>query len=325
MIPLLRSEFDELAAAAARALATETTPVVVPGEAILGIEAVARCCAAPGRRFLNLANGPYGAFFGQWLREGGAEVRDLEIPWNDVFDAQAVADALDETRPDALCYVYTEAVTGGANPARAIQAAARARGVITIVDAVSSVGADPFRMDEWGVDIVSIGMQKALLGSNGVSFLGVSERGLRWMRDNRRAPEHSALSVTELYDEERAGIPAHLPVLEARDSLRAFREIEEMGGVDALIARHRVVAERVRREAKALGFTLYQAREAACTALNTTLELPETPAAAAFSGEGIVRPGDGALFGRLLRVNHYGVNATDEAVNAALKTLAGLL
>ena len=325
MIPLLPSEFDELIAGARRVIGTETRPVVVPGEAILGIEAVARCCAAPGRRFLNLVNGPYGRDFGQWLRDGGAEVIDLDMPFSDVFDAQTVADALDQHRPDALAYVYTEAVTGGMNPARAIQQAAVARGVLTIIDAVSSVGADPFRMDEWGVDIVSIGMQKALLGSNGVSFLGVSPRGMAFMRENPAAPKKSVLSVPELFDAERTGVPMHLSVLEARDAIRAFHEIEKTGGMDALIRRHQAVAARVREAAKAMGYSLYQSRAENCTALNTTLVRPATPAAAAFAGEGIVREGDGPLRHQLLRVNHYGVNAADETVAQALDALSRLV
>ena len=325
MNALTREEFDGLLAGAARVLQTETRPIAVPGEAILGIEAVARCCAAPGRRFLNLVTGPYGRDFGLWLREGGAAVFDLETPYDETARPEAVAAAIRAFEPDALSYVYAEAVTGGANPAEAIQRLAREAGVMTIIDAVSSVGADPFRMDDWGVDIAAVGMQKALLGSNGVSFIGVSEQAMAWMRLNPRAPKHSILSLPELYDSQRREIPLALSVLEARAALEAFGEIEALGGVDALVRRHQAMAALVRREAQALGYSLYQKSESGCTALNTTLLRPDTPAASAFEGEGIVTPGNGALAQVLLRVNHYGEHCTEEDAARALETLKGLL
>ncbi len=324
MKALTRSEFDALLGAVARAIGTQTRPVAVPGEAILGIEAVARCCAGPGRRFLNLVTGPYGLDFGRWLRGCGAEVMDLKFPYDEAADPAAVERAAAEFQPDALSYVYAEAVTGGANPAEALQEVARRHGMLTIVDAVSSVGADPFAMDDWGVDVAAVGMQKALLGSNGISFLGVSLRAMEWMRANPDAPRHSVLSVPELFDQQAREVPAHISVLEARCAADALEEIEALGGVDALVRRQREMASLVRREARAMGYSLFQKREEDCTNLNTALARPRTPAAAAFRGEGIVSPGSFGLEDALLRVNHYGAGCTYSAVEDALRVLKRL-
>ena len=325
MNALTRDEFDALLAGAAGVLKTKAAVIAIPGEAILGIEAVARCCAGPGRRFLNLVTGPYGRDFSLWLREGGAEVFDLETPYDETASPEAVAAAIHAFEPDALSYVYAEAVTGGANPVEAIQRAAREAGVMTIIDAVSSVGADPFSMDEWGVDVASLGLQKALLGSNGISFVAMSNQALQWMRQNPRAPKHSILSLPELYDAQREAVPMALSVLEAREALRAFGTIEAMGGVDALTKRHQAMAALVRREARALGYELYQKDESTCTALNTTLLRPDTQAGRAFRGEGIVTPGNGALSQVLLRVNHYGEHCSEADAARALETLKSLL
>lgn len=325
MNALTNAEFEALLDGAARALKTAARPIAIPGEAILGIEAIARCCAAPGRRFLNLVTGPYGKDFGLWLREGGAEVYDLETPYDETASPEAVKAAIRAFEPDALSYVYAEAITGGANPVEAIQCAAREAGVMTIIDAVSSVGADPFETDAWGVDLVSLGMQKALFASNGVSFVAASDRAMAWMRSNPRAPRHSILSLPELYDSQRDAVPLALPVLEAREALRAFAEIERMGGVDALTRRHQAIAALVRREAQAMGYALYQKREDSCTALNTTLLRPDTAAGHAFRGEGIVTLGNGALENILLRVNHYGEHCSEADAEQALDTLRKLL
>ena len=168
-------------------------------------------------------------------------------------------------------------------------------------------------------------MQKALLASNGVSFVAASDRAMAWMRSNPRAPRHSILSLPALYDAQRDAVPLALPVLEAREALRAFDEIERLGGVEALAKRHQAVAALMRREARAMGYALYQTREERCTALNTTLVRPDTDEGRAFRGEGIVTPGNGALEGVLLRVNHYGEHCTEADVRRALETLRRLL
>ena len=325
MRALTREEFDRLREGAARFLGTETVPMVIPGEAILGIEGLARCAAGPGRRFVNLVNGPYGRDFGNWLRECGSEVTDVTVPWEEAVSPAAVRAALGRVRPDGLAYVYAEAVTGGANPAEEIQRAARKFGVYTIVDAVSSVGADPFRMDEWGVDFVSMGMQKALLGSNGISFLGISRRGMDWLRANPAAPRHSLLALPECFDRQQEAVPPELSVLEARETLRACERIEVLGGIEALVQRHQRTAAEVRRRVRELGLTLFMAREEDCTALNTTVRLPDTEAARRFVRRGIVACGDGELCGQLLRINHYGEQCTEEAVQEALGILKELL
>ena len=324
MKPLDRKEFEELQRGAAGILGTGTTPVVIPGEAILGIEALARCAAGPGRRFVNLVSGPYGRDFGKWLRECGSEVAEITVPYDEAVAPEAVRAMLEEVRPDALSYVYAEAVTGGANPAEEIQRIAREAGVLTMVDAVSSFGADPFRMDEWGVDFVSMGMQKALMGSNGISFLGISERGMAWLRANPAAPRHSILSLPEQADAQRENVPPALSVLEAREALRAFARIEAEGGLPALIGRHQQMAARIRCQVQEMGYRLYQKQESSCTALNTTVRLPDTEAARRFAGAGIVAPGDWELRGELLRINHYGEHCSGEDAEEALAILREL-
>ena len=342
MIELSKAEFEELLSGAARVMHTGTRPLAIPGEAILGIEALARCVACKGRRFVNVATWPYGEDFGRWLRECGAEVLDVEVPVREAVRIEDVRRAVEMFRPDGLAYVYAEAVTGIRNPAEYLQDLAREAGLFTIVDAVSSFGADPFRMDAWGVDFVSLGMQKALGGSNGLSFLGVSDRGMEWIRQNPDAPRHSLLSIPEIRDQEERSVPAWLPVLEARDALRVFDGIENAGGIEALVERHRTAARAFREAAAAEGWELFPVYAGDATDLNTTLLWKEkehnekTGRCAAgkvqvneqvqadFEGErilGYVRTPEGHT---LLRVNHYGKAGSPAAVEKAAEIVKHL-
>ena len=119
-------------------------------------------------------------------------------------------------------------------------------------------------------------------------------------------------------------MPPAVSVLEARDALRAFARIREIGGFRKLVEKHQKAAEEVRRQVQDMGYALYMEDERFCTSLNTTVVLPDTPAARDFAGCGIVKPGDWQWKGKLLRINHYGEDCEPEVIGKAMETLERL-
>ncbi len=198
--PLTPDEYGVLEAGFARLVGGGRDIVLVQAEAILALEAIAASIAAPGRRALNVVTGPYGRLFGQWLRRGGAEVVDLETPFDDVVAADAVAAALAEHRPDILAIVHAEAATGGTNPIAEIAALAREAGVVTVLDSVSAIGAEPVPAARWGIDLVAIGGQKSLAGPPSPSAVAVSARAWEFIEENPVAPRSSSLSLLDWRD-----------------------------------------------------------------------------------------------------------------------------
>lgn len=142
-VPLTLTELNTLTEELSRLLGTQYPPVIIPGEAILGIEAVAAGIAAPGRTILNIVTGPYGSLFGQWLERGGANVVEVKVPFDQVVTVEAVAAAIEQYQPVALSFVQAEVVTGGSNPAEDIFRLARKHDLITVTDSVSAVGEKP--------------------------------------------------------------------------------------------------------------------------------------------------------------------------------------
>lgn len=325
MIPLTVFELSRLQQAWGRILATNQTPLIVPGEAILGIEAIAAGVAAPGRRILNLVSGPYGDQFGRWLERRGAEVVDLKCAYHDVLDPGEVARAIAVHRPTVLALVQAESATGGTNPTAAILALARDHGLVTIVDAVSAVGAEPVLVDAWNADFVAVGAQKGLGGPNGVSAVAVSPRGWALVETNPSAPRGSILSLLDHRAAQAPGmtVPPAIPVLEARALIDALAAVEDEG-LDAVHRRHRRASAATRAALAPLGLVPWQARPAHGAPVNTTVKVPgvgrtlEGPV-------GLVAPGDGVLRGHLWRVNHYGANADLPRVEEAVETLASLV
>ncbi|MFB2607245.1 aminotransferase class V-fold PLP-dependent enzyme, partial [Rhizobium phaseoli] len=144
--------------------------VLVQAEAVVALEAAAVSLARPGLSALNLVTSPYGDWFGQWLRRGGATVRNLVAEPGLPVEIDAVAKALDAgPHVDVLAVVHAESASGILNPLPEILTLARARGIVTVVDAVASVGGHQLEVDDLGIDIAVIGPQKALGGPAGVS------------------------------------------------------------------------------------------------------------------------------------------------------------
>lgn len=330
--PLLPSTLAGIEQQLARLLGSDDSVVVFQAEAILALEAVATALAAPGRVTINVATGPYGVIFGDWMRRAGARVVDVESALDSVATVEQVVAALD-AHPDVsvLALAHAEAATGGSNPVAEIVRAARERGVVTVVDAVASVGAEPVDPTAWGADVCVIGPQKALAGPAGVSAATVSDRA--WdLAESHPAPlRSSSLSLLDWRDgwlrTDRSVIPGTPSVLETR-ALGAALDRVATEGLAAVVARHEAAASRARAGLVDLGLRPWQRGPQGYASVVTTVAVPEDVDPRAFTeaavaaGRGLVVAGPGSLAGRLVRINHTGRSATAEAVDLALEALA---
>jgi aspartate aminotransferase-like enzyme len=321
-VPLTIEEFKILTGGISRVLSTKEEPALIPGEAVLAIEAVAAGISAPGRKILNLVSGPYGTLFGKWLRRGGAEVQEIRSSFDEVIRIEEAAAAIDRYKPQVLALVQAEAVTGGANPAKELLEIASRANIITVVDAVSAIGAEPVLTDAWGIDFVIIGPQKALAGPNGISAVGISERGWAFLESNTQAPRDSILSLLDLRIPRGAAgqVRPNIPVLEARAFIEALRIVEEEG-MEELNRRHRRAAGAAIAGIKALGLDPWQRDPRGYAPLVTTVRIPQDGNPDIETPLGIVAPGDGELCHKLLRINHFGHKACREAVEDAIGVL----
>ncbi|MFJ9625594.1 pyridoxal-phosphate-dependent aminotransferase family protein [Streptomyces sp. NPDC101181] len=336
--PLTAARFAAIERRVAALLATEQDVVITQGEALLPLEGCIRGGARPGSTALNVVTGPYGQTFGNWLRDCGAEVVDLTVPFHTAVTADQVAEAL-AAHPeiDFVSLVHAEAATGNTNPVAEIGEAVRAHGALFMLDAVASVGAEPLLPDAWGVDLCVIGAQKAMGGPAGVSAVSVSERAWERIAANPAAPRRSYLSLLDWkerwIDAGRTALP-HAPAQLEMLGLEACVERIEAAGLETVMARHAAAAAATRAGAVALGGGLgpyvHDVRDAAPVA--TTLRAPAGTDAAALVARALATEpslplvaGGGALSKEMIRVNHYGADATRGAVLASLAALGAAL
>ncbi|MFG3156418.1 pyridoxal-phosphate-dependent aminotransferase family protein [Streptomyces sp. NPDC048219] len=338
LAPLSAARFAAIEDRVARLLGTRQDVLITQGEALLPLEGAIRGCAGPDTVALNVVTGPYGQTFGNWLRDCGATVHDLAVPFHTAVTADLVRQAFAEhPEIDFVSLVHAEAATGNTNPVAEIGEAVREHGALFYLDAVASVGAEPVLPDAWGVDLCVIGAQKAMGGPAGVSAVSVSERAWARMAANPGAPRRSYLSLLDWkerwIDGGRTALlhaPAQLEML----ALEACVERIEAEGLETVMARHASAAAATRAGALALGGGLepyvHEAREAAPVA--TTLRVPpeldasELVARALASDPALpLAAGGGALAKEMIRVNHYGPDATREAVEGCLAALGAAL
>ncbi|MFG2323620.1 pyridoxal-phosphate-dependent aminotransferase family protein [Streptomyces sp. NPDC048568] len=335
--PLTAGRFAAIEDRVARLLGTAQDVVVMQGEALLPLEGAIRAAAGPGTVALNIVTGPYGQTFGNWLRDCGATVHDLAVPFHTAVSAEQVRGAFAEhPEIDFVSLVHAEAATGNTNPVAEIGEAVRAQGALFYLDAVASVGAEPVLPDAWGVDLCVIGAQKAMGGPAGVSAVSVSERAWARMAANPAAPRRSYLSLLDWKERWIDGgrrallhAPAQLEML----ALEACVERIEAEGPETVMARHAAAAAATRAGALALGGLepyVYEAKEAAPVA--TTLRTPPDVDASALVARALaadpalpLAAGGGALAGEMVRVNHYGPDATLMAVQGCLTALGAAL
>jgi aspartate aminotransferase-like enzyme len=310
-------------------LQTGNDVLLVQGEAIVALEAVATSVASPATRALNIVTSPYGRWFGEWLRRGGADVMDVAAEPGLPVTAETFAAALD-ARPDInlVALVHAESASGILNPLPEIARLSKARGAILVLDAVASVGGHDLDIDRLGVDIAVIGPQKAFGGSSGVSAVSVSKRA--WsVIDRADAPIISTLSLVDLrrnwLDAGRGVLPGMPSALEFF-ALEAALDRVEAEGLDAVIARHALAAGATREALRALGVPLW-VEDGVASNLVTTARLPDgIDLAAVLKHPGSIQAGLTAGVGeaadRLVRLNHTGPRARRDTVIANVLALS---
>lgn len=324
--------YARLADRIAALLNTKSDVLLIQGEAILALEAVATSVASPALSALNIVTSPYGALFGQWLRRGGAAVVDLAARPARPIALHAVAAALDATPGvNLVSLVHAESASGILNPLPGIVDLAKARGAAVILDAVASFGGHPLDVDALDVDIAVIGPQKALGGSSGVSAVSVSEAAWRLI-DRPDAPVQSSLSLMDIrrnwLDAGRGVLPGMPSALEFF-ALEAALDHVEAEGLDAVIARHARAGAATRDALRALGLSTW-VDDASASNLVTAVAPPKGISVADLlrrvtRADADLSAGVGPGAEGLIRLNHTGGRARRAPVLASIVALADAL
>jgi serine---pyruvate transaminase len=133
----------------------------------------------PGEPALVASCGKFGERWAELCDAYGAETIHWETEWGQAVDSSALNDQLEQNPGVELVFTQlSETSTGVVNDVRELAEVTHRHGALIAVDAVSGLGAVPCPQDEWGLDVVVAGSQKALMSPPGLGFASANEAAL---------------------------------------------------------------------------------------------------------------------------------------------------
>jgi pyridoxamine--pyruvate transaminase len=313
--PVFLERFRATERKLAQVFLTTNDVLLMQGEAVLGLEAATRGLVQPGTKVLNLVQGVFGKGMGYWLKDFGAELHELEVPYNDAVDPAEVERYLDDHPGiELVTVVHSETPSGTVCDVSAIGPIAHSHGALTLIDCVSSLGGIPLKTDEWHLDVCVAGAQKCLGGPPGMSLMTVSDAAWERVRANPSAPRASYLSMLDWKEQWIDGekFPFTPSVSDLYGVEAAVDELLEEG-LEASIERHEQSAAACRAGVRAMGLELWPRSDEIAAACVTAIAVPEGLAdlqvrAHCRERYGVmISGGQGA--GNLVRIAHMGLSA----------------
>ncbi len=166
-----------------------TMPVSAPGSA--GMETCFVNLVEAGDKVLVCINGVFGMRMKENVERLGGECIIVEDEWGKAVSVDKVSAAL-KADPEIkiVAFVHAETSTGACSDVKALCQLAHQHDCLTIVDAVTSLGGIPLKVDEWEIDAIYSGSQKCLSCTPGLSPISFNERALNVIK-NRKTPVSS--------------------------------------------------------------------------------------------------------------------------------------
>jgi len=284
------------------------------------LEAAVVNVLSPGDPVLAVTMGAFGDRFAKVAEVYGAAVTRLEVEWGMAADPAAVreaAAAIPGLR--AVLLTHNETSTGVTSDIAALAAAIRqvAPDALILVDGISALGAVPFRMDEWGLDLVVTGSQKAWMSAPGMAMAAVGPRA--WKAGETAKMPRFYLDLKRHRDTQVAGETPWTPAVAVMYQVDEGIRLMNAEG-DGVFARHAACAAMTRAGLRAIGFELLAEDEVASKTV-TAAWIPETLDWKSFNAglkrRGLVLAGgQGKLKGRIFRLGHLGSVTTDDILAA---------
>ncbi|HEX2141021.1 MAG TPA: alanine--glyoxylate aminotransferase family protein [Candidatus Limnocylindria bacterium] len=311
----------EITAGIGQLIGTRGDVLLLTGSGTGSLEAAVVNTLSPGDRVLAVSIGSFGDRFAAIATAFGTDVERLEVEWGTAADPTVLEQHLASRPPfRAVLLTHNETSTGVANPLRELVAAVRAAPgePLAIVDGISGLGAIPFEMDAWGVDLALSASQKAWMGSPGIAIAAVGERA--------RAAEASAAIPRFYWDFAEArkwaekGQTPWTPAVSVLFGLRVGVQRLRAEGRERTWARHAALAAAAGSGLEALGLRLVAPPEHRSPTV-TAAWLPDGLDWPPFnrdmrSRDLVVAGGQGKWVGRILRFGHMGMVELDEMSDA---------
>ena len=276
-----------------------------------GLETAIANTVSPGDRVLALITGNFGERFAKIAAAYGAEVTKLEFPWGTAVDMEEVAQVWEKEGPfKVVLATHNETSTGVTNDIAALGSFLADTDALLLVDAISSMGAMDIRTDEWHVDLMVTGSQKALMLPPGLALISVSPKA--WQIIERNSGVRFYFSLLEARKSFANNNTPWTPAVSLFYGLDAALDLILGEGLSQVFQRHARMAAAARAGVRALGLQLL-AEDDGIASHTVTAFLPGAEISAGDLSKMLKQEmgvsfagGQGKLKGKLLRLGHMG-------------------
>lgn len=254
--PQFSKIFGEAAEDAKYLFQTKQDVIILASTGTGGMESCITNLFSPGDKVLVVNGGKFGERWGKISQAYGLEPVWINVEWGQAVDPKEVKAALDKDKDiRAVLVQASETSTAVAHPIEALSKLTRDRDdILLIVDGITGVGVFPLPMDEWGIDAVVTGSQKALQLPPGIALVALSEKAWKFA-DQSKCP-HFYFDLKKerknLADKTSAYTPAVSLVIGLRAVLKSIKE----EGLENVHKRHNRLARATRAATQALGLTM---------------------------------------------------------------------
>jgi len=306
-----------------------TVPISATGSA--GMETALVNTIERGDDVLVCVNGVFGTRMCDIVERCGGVLKKIEAEWGTPFQPDQVRDALKDFPAKIVAIVHAETSTGVLQPLDEISRIVHDQGALLLVDAVTSLGGAPVRIDEWDIDVCYSGTQKCLSCPPGLAPVTFNERAIEKIRKRTSKVQSWYLDMTMLekyWGPERVyhhTAPISM-VYALRESLRLV--LEE--GLEERWARHKAMSAKLVEGLNKLGLEMLVDEQYRTPMLNA-VKLPQGIDDAATRKSLLndynieIGSGLGPLKGKIWRIGIMGHSCTEENVELVLKALTSLL
>jgi aspartate aminotransferase-like enzyme len=310
---------------------TEGDAIVLPASGSAGWEIAITNLLSPGDPVLSAQSGAFGERFAFVAKTFGLDVRTVVRPWGQAITPEILAEALNEN-PDvkAVLLTHNETSTGVTNPLPELAKIVRDHGALVLVDAVSSAAGIPLKVDEWGLDFVLSGSQKAWMCPPGLIIATVSTRALDAYK--RSVFPKFFWDLESAVMTSRQGMTPTTPALTMLYAFDVALDMILSEGLENVWDRHRLLGEQTRAGIDEIGLELFADRAYASGTV-TAVKAPEGMSAKKLIDhleakyDVIVGGGQGSYSDKIFRIGHMGwchpadIDGCLDAIESAVKDL----
>jgi serine---pyruvate transaminase len=287
-----------------------------------------------GDKVLVVSIGNFGERFKKMAARFELELISLDYEWGDSADPDDIKKVLDDDPGiKGVMIQLSETSTGAINDIETIGRIVKNYSAILVVDAISGLGASDLRTDDWNLDVVIGGSQKALSAPTGISFISISEKAWKLCEDSSITRFYFDLKAARSYFQKTPPQTPWTPGISIIVAMNKALDILFDEGLEKIFERHRILALATQRAAEKLGLELLVKDKSKRGFSVTSIIVPEgisTKELTRIMREkyGVtIAGGQGKLSGKIIRIGHLGyfgmfdVIISISALEMALKEL----